>query len=743
MNFSDLLTFSDYDFAFTTDSDDILQFSQVPDAQKAILSNSIGIDAIVLGSGNDFATDDSGQRIYFGNAGFDTIDGGAGSDTISSGRDGDIVTGGGDGDYLFGNKGDDIVDGGAGDDFLFGGQDNDVLTGGDGNDALYGDLGDDTLNGGTGINTLTGGAGSDLFLLEYSSGGNPQITDFDLSQDRLGGINLAANDLEFRLVSLSGTTPAVQVARQVNGSLEVLTFVTGSEIQDDRAVGQVAARFVTIGDVGETNTGGSTGETNTGGSTGETNTGGSTGETNTGGSTGETNTGGSTGETNTGGSTGETNTGGSTGETNTGGSTGGTNTGGSTGGTNTGGSTGGTNTGGSGSSGGGSNEIAEDASTGSDLGDLTNELRRTRMDSVASFGLATYAFSMGDRGVVSIDLTGLSQDVNLFLLRDENANGIWESGSDTQLTGSFNAGTAAETISSVLDPGSYLVLIGSGSARPDATDYTFKASAINVDRAIADLPSNFDVNYYLVTNFDAIADISSPAPEDLAAIAAVHYDTIGKSQGRRIAPSVSSTFNIDIDYSFDTSGFFNARRRQVMETAANLWESVIFSEFENIAAGTTIAPFNPNVNGSPDITLSGEIDDLRIFAAPFTFSGNTAGQIVKVVSRPGASSQPMYTTMLINTGSDPQLSTVLHEMGHALGINDGSNNGGFFGGDTARSINNGNLIPAANATHISESFRSVNGAAALMTPSGGAPLPTEVDLAILADRGYRVAGFNV
>jgi hypothetical protein len=716
MNFSDLLTFSDYDFAFTTDSDDILQFSQVPDAQKAILSNSIGIDAIVLGSGNDFATDDSGQRIYFGNAGFDTIDGGAGSDTISSGRDGDIVTGGGDGDYLFGNKGDDIVDGGAGDDFLFGGQDNDVLTGGDGNDALYGDLGDDTLNGGTGINTLTGGAGSDLFLLEYSSGGNPQITDFDLSQDRLGGINLAANDLEFRLVSLSGTTPAVQVARQVNGSLEVLTFVTGSEIQDDRAVGQVAARFVTIGDVGETNTGGSTGETNTGGSTGETNTGGSTGETNTGGSTGE---------------------------TNTGGSTGGTNTGGSTGGTNTGGSTGGTNTGGSGSSGGGSNEIAEDASTGSDLGDLTNELRRTRMDSVASFGLATYAFSMGDRGVVSIDLTGLSQDVNLFLLRDENANGIWESGSDTQLTGSFNAGTAAETISSVLDPGSYLVLIGSGSARPDATDYTFKASAINVDRAIADLPSNFDVNYYLVTNFDAIADISSPAPEDLAAIAAVHYDTIGKSQGRRIAPSVSSTFNIDIDYSFDTSGFFNARRRQVMETAANLWESVIFSEFENIAAGTTIAPFNPNVNGSPDITLSGEIDDLRIFAAPFTFSGNTAGQIVKVVSRPGASSQPMYTTMLINTGSDPQLSTVLHEMGHALGINDGSNNGGFFGGDTARSINNGNLIPAANATHISESFRSVNGAAALMTPSGGAPLPTEVDLAILADRGYRVAGFNV
>lgn len=725
MNFSDLLTFSDYDFAFTTDSDDILQFSQVPDAQKAILSNSIGIDAIVLGSGNDFATDDSGQRIYFGNAGFDTIDGGAGSDTISSGRDGDIVTGGGDGDYLFGNKGDDIVDGGAGDDFLFGGQDNDVLTGGDGNDALYGDLGDDTLNGGTGINTLTGGAGSDLFLLEYSSGGNPQITDFDLSQDRLGGINLAANDLEFRLVSLSGTTPAVQVARQVNGSLEVLTFVTGSEIQDDRAVGQVAARFVTIGDVGETNTGGSTGETNTGGSTGETNTGGSTGETNTGGSTGETNTGGSTGE------------------TNTGGSTGGTNTGGSTGGTNTGGSTGGTNTGGSGSSGGGSNEIAEDASTGSDLGDLTNELRRTRMDSVASFGLATYAFSMGDRGVVSIDLTGLSQDVNLFLLRDENANGIWESGSDTQLTGSFNAGTAAETISSVLDPGSYLVLIGSGSARPDATDYTFKASAINVDRAIADLPSNFDVNYYLVTNFDAIADISSPAPEDLAAIAAVHYDTIGKSQGRRIAPSVSSTFNIDIDYSFDTSGFFNARRRQVMETAANLWESVIFSEFENIAAGTTIAPFNPNVNGSPDITLSGEIDDLRIFAAPFTFSGNTAGQIVKVVSRPGASSQPMYTTMLINTGSDPQLSTVLHEMGHALGINDGSNNGGFFGGDTARSINNGNLIPAANATHISESFRSVNGAAALMTPSGGAPLPTEVDLAILADRGYRVAGFNV
>lgn len=164
MVFSEILTNSDYDFAIASNGDDILTYAQLPGDQQGLLSRSGGIDAIVLGGGNDVAQDDGGARIYFGNAGNDSIDGGEGADTIAAGRDTDTVIGGSGEDLLFGNRQSDTLLGGDGSDTLFGGQDADLLQGNAGDDWLSGDRGDDTLIS-SGGDTLIGGAGEDVFRL--------------------------------------------------------------------------------------------------------------------------------------------------------------------------------------------------------------------------------------------------------------------------------------------------------------------------------------------------------------------------------------------------------------------------------------------------------------------------------------------------------------------------------------------------------------------------------------------------
>ena len=166
-----------YDFGLTTPGADSFNYASLNSTQASQLANSSGIDVVVLLGGNDSATDDGGSRIYFGNAGNDTIDGAGGNDTIAAGRDDDSVIGGAGADVLAGNIGNDTLTGGSGADILFGGQDNDVLDGGSGNDSLSGDRGDDTLTGGSGVDTLTGGDGSDRFVLE-SGNGLDTITDF-------------------------------------------------------------------------------------------------------------------------------------------------------------------------------------------------------------------------------------------------------------------------------------------------------------------------------------------------------------------------------------------------------------------------------------------------------------------------------------------------------------------------------------------------------------------------------------
>jgi Ca2+-binding RTX toxin-like protein len=182
MTFTSIITGVEFDFAFTTEGNDLFTYTDVPTAQADLLLNSVGVDAIILLSGDDTVIDDEGSRIYFGNSGNDSMKGNLGAETLVGGQDSDLLEGNFGDDVLFGNLGDDTLRGGDGNDVIFGGQNDDLLVGLTGEDRLFGDLGNDRILSGDGNDTLTGGSGGDIFAIDAPGLGIDIITDFATSE---------------------------------------------------------------------------------------------------------------------------------------------------------------------------------------------------------------------------------------------------------------------------------------------------------------------------------------------------------------------------------------------------------------------------------------------------------------------------------------------------------------------------------------------------------------------------------
>ena len=93
------------------------------------------------------------------------------------------------------------------------------------------------------------------------------------------------------------------------------------------------------------------------------------------------------------------------------------------------------------------------------------------------------------------------------------------------------------------------------------------------------------------------------------------------------------------------------------------------------------------------------------------------------------------------------ISVALHEIGHILGIGvapifDVLSTGGNFSGANSINVNNGEAIPlASDLSHVAEGF---NGNTTLLDPflNDNRSLPSSIDLAILADIGFEIAGFT-
>ncbi len=247
---------------------------------------------------------------------------------------------------------------------------------------------------------------------------------------------------------------------------------------------------------------------------------------------------------------------------------------------------------------------------------------------------------------------------------------------------------------------------------------------------------------------------------------------------------MSAGFDIVFDFRFDTTGFFDdPAARAALERAAEIWEGLIRDEFTDVPAGVafTVQHPGPSTPGERvSVTLDAPIDDLLIFVGaqepPFGtadgslaaagFTGSDAnGTLLRARTGGGQDVtrdfEPFAGNLSVNPNVDwtfalddpPQdkvdfVSVVLHEIGHILGFGQAPAFEGYaiegqgtFAGANAVAVNGGPIPLAVDLAHFVEDFA---GNSTLMDPTArfGRTLPSDFDLAVLADIGLEVAGFE-
>lgn len=295
--------------------------------------------------------------------------------------------------------------------------------------------------------------------------------------------------------------------------------------------------------------------------------------------------------------------------------------------------------------------------------------------------------------------------------------------------------------------------------------------------------SAYNEQFYLSHN----PDVASAVAQGRLSSGLQHFLAMGRAEGR---VGTASNFTIQFDYRFDTTGFFaDPARRVVLEAAADVWEALIEDEFVNVAAGTEFSVLNPQTGQRSQVVLNAEVDDLIVFVGaqspPFgtatgalaaatpdgvdvagsvfraRYSGSNfepwAGSISFNSTPTFADSTPSswFFDATLSTSNDiPRnaidfFSTALHELGHILGVGTAPifreiGAGALADGPNAKAANGGAAIPLSpDLAHVADGFLS-DGRAVLFGEDypGDRQGVTRADLALLADIGYQIAGYQ-
>ena len=240
-------------------------------------------------------------------------------------------------------------------------------------------------------------------------------------------------------------------------------------------------------------------------------------------------------------------------------------------------------------------------------------------------------------------------------------------------------------------------------------------------------------------------------------------------------------FIIKLDFSYDTSGYFNdTGRRAPLAKAAELWSEIIQDDFAEIPTGSSFSIRHPS---KPDenliVTLDEPIDDLLIYVGARNFSGNTLGiggpsgyslegdvYSARISDdfrglgppsdyEPWAGVLTFDSEVTWNFGLDEPssdesdlLTVALHEIAHVLGVGTAStffdlSSDEKFQGLNTKKLNGGISLPLhEDGAHVEDGY---NGDLILMDPTsttGTRSSISEFDKAILADLGYLIAGYE-
>ena len=239
------------------------------------------------------------------------------------------------------------------------------------------------------------------------------------------------------------------------------------------------------------------------------------------------------------------------------------------------------------------------------------------------------------------------------------------------------------------------------------------------------------------------------------------------------------SFDITLDYRFDSSGFFNdPDRRAALEAAANAFETVISDDFNALPVGLTFTITNPSDGFTQEtVTITEEVDDLIIFVAgrnlnvlgfagPDGYSANGDIYSSRISENfrntgPVTDFEPWAGTVVFdqNTawnfdlagpqeGQNDFISVAIHEIAHVLGFGTSpaftaNVSGDNFVGPNATAANGGTPVPLEpDAAHVLEGYLGGTIALDPTLTVGNRKLLTEIDKAILADIGYQVDGYT-
>lgn len=241
---------------------------------------------------------------------------------------------------------------------------------------------------------------------------------------------------------------------------------------------------------------------------------------------------------------------------------------------------------------------------------------------------------------------------------------------------------------------------------------------------------------------------------------------------------------IDFDYRYDTSGFFDDEaRRRTLEAAASSWGQLLADDFPSIPSGTSVRTRDPQDPGGEGITfaIDREIDDILVFVGCSEIDGpggtnaisNHAAALASVSDSElrnalnlryrGADFQPWTGWISFDCGQeyffDDSLdsandipagitdfySVTMHELAHVLGF--GTSDAFValqatgpirFTGPSATAEYGGDVPLSSSGTHY-QSGVTIDSVPVLMDPSrpgGFRTEPTSLDISALADIGY-------
>jgi hypothetical protein len=264
--------------------------------------------------------------------------------------------------------------------------------------------------------------------------------------------------------------------------------------------------------------------------------------------------------------------------------------------------------------------------------------------------------------------------------------------------------------------------------------------------------------------------------------------TASATPNRTASVAANSSFNIEFDYRFDTTGWFTPEKRAALDAAASFWENIIQDEFANVPTGTQVQALTNPATGETIRNFANDrpIDDVVIFVGAKeakrilakAIATATPALVPEQKRYGGADFEPWVGSIAfnptINWFFDPTPATVsdlpakamdfisiaTHEIGHILGF--GSSEaydtwvetaqrpygtvkaGAGFVGPSAKAFNGGQPIPLGTglvAGHIADKYQFGGSGTPLMVPyyfEGQRRLPTKLDAAILDDIGYTI-----